>query len=234
MRIVQKNPMCAGPLPGQQRRATWAAHRTGRDGMRKVHARRLQPIQVWGLHIRIARVPRRAGAPLIRQHHHHIRPPRRGIRDAAYQHHQTDDTCSCSYCHTRWIGYHGQATSERTMEASRPLLYLMLLCFVRLTHAEEVVLQDAKVRAVFDRQTAALRELKCEERAIPISASGARLLVQDFADGAVHELTADSCEIADRRGEVCVHRRGPDQRTAMAHREPRAQNRWPAFEPDWP
>jgi len=61
-----------------------------------------------------------------------------------------------------------------------------------------------KVRAVFDRQTASLRELKCEERVIPISASGARLLVQDFPDGAVHELTAESCEIADRRVK-CVY-----------------------------
>ena len=111
-----------------------------------------------------------------------------------------------------------------------PFLYLMLLCFVRLTHAEEVVLEDAQGRAVFDRQTAALRELKCEERVIPIGAPGARLLVQDFPDGAVHALTAESCEIADRRVKC-----GPPADLTCelnGHREPHAQNRWPASESD--
>ena len=39
-------------------------------------------------------------------------------------------------------------------------------------------------RAVFERETASLRELKCGQFLVPISMSGGRLLVQDFPAGA--------------------------------------------------
>src|SRR2546430_348900 len=82
-------------------------------------------------------------------------------------------------------------------------LGILLSCFIGLTsqstHAEVVVLQDDRVRAVFDRQTAALRGLKSDQSLLPISASGCRVFVQDFPGGATHALVAESCHVFDQR-----------------------------------
>jgi hypothetical protein len=82
-------------------------------------------------------------------------------------------------------------------------LCLALLCVfgtvARPASADEVVLESGGVRAVFDRQTAALRSLGSDRHPVPIGAAGGRLLVQDFPAGAIQMLVAESCKLSDQR-----------------------------------
>jgi len=68
--------------------------------------------------------------------------------------------------------------------------------------AENIALQSPGFRAVFDRASGALREIKCDQWLVSFSAPGGRLLAEDFPAGPAQVLTTTSCRLSDQRVKV--------------------------------
>ena len=82
-------------------------------------------------------------------------------------------------------------------------LFLVGLCSMgplsRAAQAENIALQNPSFRAVFDRVTGALREIKGDQWLASFGAPGGRLMAEDFPGGSAKELTAQSCRLSDQR-----------------------------------
>ena len=74
--------------------------------------------------------------------------------------------------------------------------------------AATLSLQSPGFRAVFDRASGALREMKCDQWLVSFGAPGGRLLAEDFPGGAAKELIVLSCRLSGQRVKVVY--RGPD------------------------
>ena len=68
----------------------------------------------------------------------------------------------------------------------------------RAAQAENIALQNPSFRAVFDRATGALREIKGDQWLASFGTPGGRLLAEDFPSGSAKELTAQSCRLSDQ------------------------------------
>jgi hypothetical protein len=91
-------------------------------------------------------------------------------------------------------------------------LFLLALCssspFSRAAPAENTTLESPGFRAVFDRASGALRELKCDRWLVSFSGSGGQLLAEDFPNSPAKVLITESCRLAYQR--LKVRYRGPD------------------------
>ena len=112
--VIQKDAVCQGSLPGQQRRSHRGANRHGRDGVDKLNALTLEPVEVGSLDIRITRVSERLRPPLVGKNKDNVRGARAAValgrlrlgcarchnqrhksqRQAAHDHARPDVTCN--------------------------------------------------------------------------------------------------------------------------------------------
>ena len=72
----------------------------------------------------------------------------------------------------------------------------------RPARAENIAVQSPGFRAVFDRGSGGLREIKCHQWLVAFSPPGGRLLAEDFPGAGPQVLTATSCRVSDQRVQV--------------------------------